>query len=117
MAESDVQARILLDCGARPGVRLFRNTVGEGWQGEILERTPNTVTLRRPRYVTFGLMPGSSDLIGWRDGMFAAIEVKAERGGRRSAEQERFIAAVLAAGGFAGVARSPAEARRILGIT
>ena len=113
MNESEVQARILLALGARPGTRLFRNTVGEGWQGEVKGKTTDTVTLWRPRYVTFGLAPGSSDLIGWCNGIFTAIEVKEAKGKARE-NQERFINAVLAAGGIAGIARSPEDAARLL---
>lgn len=60
--------------------------------------------------VHFGLCKGSSDLIGLApDGVFIAIEVKTDTG-RVSEAQERFIAAVRAKGGRAGVARSADQA-------
>ena len=75
--------------------------------------------------VTFGLAPGSADLIGWRStvitpdmvgqrvAVFASIEVKAARG-RLRPDQATWLAAVQQAGGIAGVARSPEEAAAIL---
>lgn len=113
MSESDVQARILLKLGALPGVRLFRNTCGEGWQGKVVGKTADTVTLLRPRYVTFGLAPGSADLIGWHGGRFLAIEVKTDIG-RTRVDQSKFIAAVLASGGIAGIARSDRDALALI---
>jgi hypothetical protein len=109
VTEAEIQARIMLKLGALPGTRLFRNTVGEGWQGKVVFRSNTVVTLECPRYVTFGLCPGSSDLIGWHAGKFLAIEVKTAAGKAR-VNQERFINAVLVAGGIAGVARSPDDA-------
>ena len=108
LPEADIQAGFLLRIGARPGLRLFRNTVGEGWQGEILKRTKDTVTLLHPRYVTFGLCPDSSDLIGWKDGRFLAVEIK-KRTGRVSNGQRNFLDAVIADGGIADVVRDADE--------
>lgn len=113
MSESDRQARILLEFGARPGLRLFRNTVGEGWQGKKIAQTDDTVTLLRPRYVTFGLCPGSADLIGWYNGRFLAAEIKDARKGAR-ANQSNFLNAVLTAGGIAGVVRDPDDMTLLL---
>lgn len=62
------------------------------------------------RPVKFGLCVGSSDLIGiCADGRFLAVECKSATGKATDA-QLRFIAAVNARGGRAGVARSAAEA-------
>lgn len=108
-SESEIQARIMLELGALPGIRLFRNTVGEGYQGHVVKRTPEFVVLENYRYVTFGLGVGTSDLIGWAHGRFLGIECKTPAG-KASPEQMRFISAVLGSGGFAGVARSPDEA-------
>jgi hypothetical protein len=69
------------------------------------------------RVHTFGLVKGSSDLIGWtaieitpemvgrKVAVFTACEVKSERG-RVSKEQQNFIDQVNAQGGVAFVARS-----------
>lgn len=65
------------------------------------------------RIVRFGLCPGSSDIIGLcGDGKFLAVECKAP-GGKATEAQDRFVAAVIRAGGRAGVARSGQEAVRI----
>lgn len=111
MSEQELQQRIRLALGQGP-VRLWRNNVG---------------ALRDPRgrLVSYGLCRGSSDLIGLRQltigpehlgqrlAVFAAIEIKAQRG-RVTAEQQQFLAVVQQLGGLAGVARSLAEARSIL---
>lgn len=132
MSERDVQNKILLTCG-RGDARLFRNNVGVGWTGQTRRFTraetvivrPGDLLIQNPRPLHAGLCEGSSDLIGWRSveitpdmvgqriAVFAGIEVKAERG-RASEEQRRFIDAVAAAGGIAGVARSPDEAAELL---
>jgi hypothetical protein len=75
----------------------------------------NTGAYRLPdgRTIRYGLCVGSSDIVGIApDGRFLAVEVKSERG-RASEAQERFVAAVRAAGGRAGIARSAEEAVRI----
>lgn len=88
--------------------RLFRNHVG-------MVRDENG------RVHTFGLVKGSSDLIGWtaieitpdmvgrKVAVFTACEVKSERG-RVSKEQQNFIDQVNAQGGVAFVARSADDA-------
>lgn len=113
MNEQQIQQQIRIECGRGP-VRLWRNNTGR-----LMDR------YGRP--VTFGLCPGSSDLIGLRQvtigpehvgqtlAVFAAIEVKAP-GGRASPEQLAFIAAVQGLGGMAGIARSVPEALAILDI-
>lgn len=130
--EADIQAAIMLRVGALPGVRVFRNTVGEGWQGTRVERpTPDMladrslVVLKRPRYVRFGLHPGSPDLVGWRTvtitadmvgsvvGQFVGIEVK-QNGAKPSTEQARFLAAITGAGGFANYWHDPASVESAL---
>ena len=111
MSEQQVQQQIRLAC-SRGTTRLWRNNTGR-----LLDQ--------RGRPVTFGLCPGSADLIGYRTvtitpdmvgqqlAVFAAVEVKAERG-RPTAEQLTFLEHVRAAGGRAGIARSVAEAEAIL---
>lgn len=127
MSEASAKRRILLAVGR--DVRLFNNPVGNGWMGKVLRETPETVTLLHPRRVAFGLHAGASDLVGFRSvtitpdmvgqtvAVFAAVEVKAP-GGKHpvSDEQRTFIEAVTRAGGLAGVARSPEQARVILGL-
>lgn len=69
--------------------------------------------------------PGSSDLIGWTTiivtpdmvgrklAIFTAVEVKTEDG-VVDPDQYKFIDVVTEAGGFAGVARSPQDALKIM---
>jgi hypothetical protein len=116
MSEAATLADIRLALGRVPDLRLFRNNTGS-----LKDHTG--------RVVSFGLFKGSSDLIGWRVvtvtpdmvgrrlAVFAAIEVKAP-GGRHPVtdDQRRFLDAVAAAGGIAGVARDPDEARIALGL-
>ena len=110
-SEQSIQQAIRLAC-SRGNTRLWRN---------------NTGMLRdeRGRPVTFGLCPGSADLVGYRTvtvtadmvgqtlAVFAAVEVKAERG-RPTPQQTAFLEHVAAAGGLAGIARSVEEAEAIL---
>jgi hypothetical protein len=105
--ETAIQNNIRLAVTAGTGIRLFRNQVGAVRVDD--------------RYITYGLCPGSSDLIGWTPvkigdrtlAVFTALEIKT-RTGRTSPEQDRFIEAVVRAGGIAGVARSIDDARRII---
>ena len=111
MSEQELQQRIRLELGNGP-VRLWRNNVG-------------ALRDERGRLVTYGLCKGSSDLIGLRQvligpehlgqtlAVFTAIEVKAP-GGRLREEQRSFLALVERFGGYCGVARSAAEAARVL---
>lgn len=71
---------------------------------------------RDMRLVSTGLPPGFSDLFGHRvdDARAFYIEVKTATG-RIRPEQKAFIAAMQARGALAGVARSVAEAKNILG--
>lgn len=116
MSETAALQEIRLALGLLPGLRLFRNNVG-------------VLRDREGRAVRFGLHPGSSDLIGWRTvtvtpdmigqrvAVFTALEVKAPGGTHKvTAEQRQFLDIVEAAGGIAGVARSPSQALLALGL-
>lgn len=100
--ESSIQNSIRL--AASPSI-LFRNNCG-------------AYSDKNGIFVRYGVAsPGGSDLIGWtpRGGLavFTAIEVKTTTG-RTTPAQQNFIDVVRAAGGIAGVARSAAEAQRII---
>jgi hypothetical protein len=110
--ETPIVQEIRLQLGGRPDVRLYRNNVG-------------ACTDKTGRLVTFGLCPGSSDLIGWRSvtvtpsmvgrplAVFLAIEVKAPGAythPKRLASQHAFLNAVKRAGGLAGMVTSPEQA-------
>ena len=107
MNESAVQKRVRLDLASLPGCVMFRNNVG-------VAKYHDGTSMRTVRY---GLCQGSSDLVGWTvvDGVavFTAIETKA---GKRPATeaQMNFIAAVIRAGGIAGIARNSDEAAKIV---
>lgn len=111
-SEQQIQQQIRLACSSGPA-RLWRNNVGR-----LLDQNG--------RMVTFGLCPGSSDLIGYRSvtitadmvgqqlAVFTAVEVKSPTG-RPTKEQTAFVEHVRSAGGRAGIARSVADAEAILG--
>jgi hypothetical protein len=100
MKEMDVMRACMLAL-SEAGCLIWRNNVGV-----LPDR--NGVPIR------FGLCVGSADLIGIApDGRFLAVEVKTKTG-RVRPEQQRFIDAVNAKGGIAGVARSAEEALDLL---
>jgi peroxiredoxin family protein len=120
-SEKKVQAGILTVLGGRRDMRLFRNTVGHGITGNIVDYTDGVATVVNARRVTFGLCEGSSDLIGIKRvtitpemvgkdmGVFVAIEVKSERG-RPTKEQAAFVDMVNRFGGVGVIVRSVEEA-------
>lgn len=92
--------------------RLFRNQTGTAWQGQVVKQgNREIVVLKNPRYITFGLTKGSSDLIGWRPvvitqemvgttiAQFAAVEVKSGEL-RLTDEQKQFLQVVNTMGGY-----------------
>lgn len=100
MKESDIQRLIMLAL-SEAGCLIFRNNVG-------------TLKNSAGIPIKFGLCVGSSDLIGLTPtGKFLAVEIKTSTG-KATPEQLRFIEAVRARGGIAGIARSPAEALALL---
>ncbi len=111
MKESDLLKKIQVAV-SRVGARLFRNNVG------MLRDEKGT-------YVRYGLGTGSSDLIGWTQvivtpdmvgttvAVFTAIEGKTGYL-KTTPEQDAFIAAVIQAGGIAGVARKELDALEII---
>lgn len=100
MKESDIQRLIMLAL-SESGCLIFRNNVG------VLKNAAGIP-------IRFGLAVGSSDLIGIAPGgRFLAVEIKTPTG-KATPEQLRFIEAVRARGGIAGIARSPAEALALL---
>lgn len=108
------------------GWRVFRNSVGLGWAGNVSEeykirdksgRELQVVELTGARRVHYGLVRGSSDLIGWRPlvitadmvgktvAQFTAVECKTRAYKRLTPEQSNFLTQVDLAGGAAYVAR------------
>jgi len=120
------------------GARLFRNVRGSFYTLDSVRAligaalSMNTGRIKEAitglRQLMAGLLvPGGSDLVGFRPviitpemvgkkiAIFSVVEVKTETG-RVSPEQAHFVAFVKENGGFAGVARSPEDARKIMQI-
>ena len=87
MTETEIQKEILETLNKLEGVKLRRNSVGSNG-----------------RY-KFGLGAGTSDLIGWYEGCYFAVEVKVP-GKTPTKEQQDFIDEVNTAGGIAYYADS-----------
>lgn len=92
----------------------------------VLWRNNSGSYMKDGYFIRYGVgQPGGSDLIGFTPRLigegdvgtelpiFTAIEVKTKTG-RISPEQQNFIDVIRRAGGIAGVARSPEEARKII---
>lgn len=97
MTEAEIQRAIRLRLAATGKVLLFRNNVGVGeFQGQR---------------VRFGLLRGSSDLIGLikPSGRFFALEVK-RPGKKPTKEQEMFMKLVRSFGGHAACVDSVEKA-------
>ena len=120
MSETRIQSEILRALGSHPDIRAFRNTVGEGWVGRSTHNG-SRVTIDFPKRVTFGLCPGSGDLIGFRSyeirpedvgkriAVFTSVEVKTPRGTTQD-NQITWRDVLRERGGIAIIARSPDEA-------
>lgn len=120
MAESDIYGPMMI-AASRVGSRLFRNQVGLAVHREADGRE---------RKVRTGLATGSADLIGWTPllilpehvgrtlAVFTSVEAKPPGWKPPRAwaddDQAKWMAAVRAGGGFAGVARSIEEELEIL---
>jgi hypothetical protein len=110
---------------SRGNVRLFRNNVGAAFMGPHLWTGDGAVVVTRPTRVKFGLAEGSPDLVGWRSrvitqdmvgcriAQFVGIEVKSSQG-RASPTQRAFLKQLADHGGLVGVARTEAQAERVL---
>lgn len=107
----------LVECSKFPLTMCWRHNTGMAWQGQRLQARvgqfvqvePNMVILRNGHPITFGL-PGSGDIIGVTDGIFWALEIKAESG-RLEKSQPKFAAAFQRCGGRYIVSRSAVESR------
>lgn len=127
MSENRIQSEVLRAIGSLPNVRVFRNQVGVGWLGRIIEHNPKTqtVVLGNAYRVSMGLHVGSADLIGWREriitpadvggslAQFLSVEIKGPRG-VTSGEQKTWMQQVNEWGGIAFVTKSAEDATSIL---
>lgn len=111
--ETKIQNSILIAL-SQAGCTVWRVETAGAWVGRQIHKDGNTVTLANARMFTTGLCKGGSDILGIApNGAFLAVEVKTKTG-RVSPEQQRFINAVRAAGGIAGVARSVEDALELI---
>lgn len=106
---------------SQAGARIFRNQVGEG----RFAMRGCAYCQRGGEYVTFGLGPGSPDLVGWKTvtvtpemvgkklAVFVGIEVKvpgAKTEAKRLRNQKQFLETIQAHGGIAFMATARDEA-------
>jgi hypothetical protein len=129
MLEKSIQSQVFGFLGSKPDIRVFRNNVGMGFVGTVINEIPNQqLVLKNHRRMRFGLMEGSADLIGWRTitvtpdmvgkkiAVFLSIETKTLHGPMKP-EQRNWMDQVRRAGGIADIARCTHDAAIITGIT
>ncbi len=109
-SERDIQAEIWEAVGKFSV--MFRNNVG-------------AIKNHKGQWIRFGLVKGSSDLIGWTPvkitrnmvgqtvAVFTAIECKT-KGGKATESQQYFIGRVNGDGGYAGVARCVEDVLKVI---
>lgn len=125
MSEAD-EMRRQMKLATSLEARLFRNNVGQAWTGSrIVKNKDGSITIHNPRPFHGGLCAGSGDLIGWVPvkitsghvgqtlAVFASVEVKTGKG-RATQKQKDWAAAVVAAGGRAGISRNDEGLKKIL---
>lgn len=131
--ESSIQREIML-AASNAGMTIWRNNTGTAWQGNKMMlrdaiiilpsgqqiRIDRAVLLQNPRPVSFGLCPGSSDLIGIRPlvigdehlgqriAQFVALEVKA-KGKKPTEKQQQFLEFVEQRGGVSAIIRGVSD--------
>lgn len=126
--ETGVLQSILIRASAVAGCKVFRNNVGNAWVANRKEKGPGWIKLFSPRWIQFGLCPGSSDIIGWRTvtitdkmvgeevAVFLALEVKKpKKKSTATKDQLNFLQRVNEAGGIGVIVTSPEEAVDVLG--
>lgn len=111
MLEGEVKALIRLDLGRDPWIKLHNNPCGR--------------VFFKGDWITYGLQPGSADLIGHqsviitpdmvgqRFARLASVETKRQKGGVKGAKQENWYQMMKEAGAIAGFVSSVADARKL----
>ena len=122
-SEHNIQSEIMRTLSKNKKIRVFRNNVGQGWQGKIAKSTTsNRPVLIDIRPVNFGLCVGSSDIVGIQSvtitpdmigkkiGVMVCVEAKKEgwkyTGTEHEASQKNFIEKIKSMGGIAFFASS-----------
>ncbi len=126
MPESSLHAPLMLKIGGRRDVRLFRNSVGNGFFGKEVDQRGDTITLAGFRRVQFGLKRGSGDYIGWKSvtitpemvgrrvAVFLSLEAKQPHKNLKK-DQDDWKNAIQYFGGIAGRVTSVEEAEKLVG--
>lgn len=128
--ETNIFKLVMLAAHRIQGVRLFRQNVGQAWAspksftlkaGQTYRAKGGERVLMTPYPISFGLIKGSGDGIGWRTltitpdmvgqeiAQFVSVETKTAKGKPRE-EQLTWQSNVNKSGGLAIIVRSPAEA-------
>lgn len=131
MSEGALKNPVMLAL-SRVGTTIFRQNVGQGVVGRIMwirkamtvSVGPGDCVVRGARVLHAGLCKGSGDFIGWTPtvvtqemvgqtiAVFTSVETKDK--GPVEPEQANFAARIVADGGYAGIARSVADALAIV---
>ncbi|MBF0399978.1 MAG: hypothetical protein HQL90_04350 [Magnetococcales bacterium] len=96
-----------------PGLVLYKNPVGRG--------KVKTADGRYEQWITYGLQPGSADLIGYYTmdlsglnvAVFVSIETKRPHGGHTAEAQRKWRDKVIERGGIALITNDPEEFMRV----
>lgn len=127
MNENNIRNSVMKELGGRPDVLIFRNNVGVGFQGKLVGKfDPESITLRFPRRIAFGLHVGSGDLIGMKQititpdmigkkvAAFLSVETKSETAPINYEDQINWAKQLKSFGALAGFARSIEDALEII---
>ena len=113
MKEHEIQDRIRVELSAQTEGIVLRLNSGSAWGGKLVDTPEYGPVIMNPRKIA--LCPeGTPDLLWIGPGEIAWVEVKDAKGKAREA-QERFINLMRRLGHKAGIARSTADALKIVG--
>lgn len=124
MKENTIKALIRRALANSDDVRLFNNPVGQAFLGEAVALKDGSVIIKKPVRITYGLVAGSADLIGWKTievtpemvgkklAVFLSLEIK-RPGQKLRKDQAQWAKQVRKFGGIAGAATSIEEAQKI----
>ena len=124
-SEHDIQNKIRLAIGEKQAAIIFRANVGEGWNGRIISKVGDKITLDNAHRISTGLPRGFPDLFGLKTvtitpemvgkkiAVFVFIEVK-KNGGKATENQKHLHSFLQNAGAVGGIAHSPSEALQII---